>query len=104
MCFLQTPKLESFLKPTSESIVACEGQSKAKATEKQEAEKIKPMEACQHSVEPTVQTKPLLEGKILEKDELSTILSKASLWKQVTILHRNMSDDSYFLVVNKIKE
>ena len=79
--FSQTPNIKSFFKPTSESIVACEGQSKVKAMEKHETENISPMKTSQHSVELPAPTKPLLEVKILEKDEVPTILSKDSLWQ-----------------------
>ena len=73
--------IQIFLKPTSESIVACEGQSKIKAMEKQDEKNISPMKSYQHSYENQVPTKPLLEVKILMKDEVPTILSKASLWQ-----------------------
>ena len=93
--FLQTPKIKSFFKPTSESIVACEGQSKVKAMEKHETENISPMKACQHSVELPAPTKPLLEVKILEKDEVVNYPLYCSKTPDVEDLFRLNSQNSF---------
>ena len=74
----QTPKIKSFLKPTSESFVSCEGQSKVKAMEEKNGEYKPNKESYQCSDEHPVPTKPLLHVNILEKDGIPTILSKAS--------------------------
>ena len=84
MCFLQTPKVNNFLKHTSELIGACESQSKVKALDKlwRSLERSKTQQKASSTQLNSLSLSNSCKAEILEKDAVSTMLSKASLWQE----------------------